>query len=157
MLSRLQAAMYLWPAWGKLNAGQVPQQILTHCLCTMIKEELPLLHAAFAQSGCHVGHLISLWHEQSFLGILHLPDVVSYVTMGLLLGPDWMLYFMLAVLHQHEHQVRQQWLDPGIVCDGLMHHVEFDLQRALPVMEGLQDKWSEELIVLLMRLPDTCL
>ncbi len=149
----LQAAIYLWPRWGRLNAGDVPQQVFSHLLGMMLKEELPLLHEVLIQSGLHVGHLVSLWHQQSFLGILNIPDVVSYITVGLLLGPDWLLYFLLALLQQQEIQVRQQWLAGGVVCDKLMRQLTFNLQKALPFMKNLQDKWSERVITMLNRLP----
>lgn len=150
----VQAAVYLWPAWGQGNAEQGPQLVLTHCLSMMLTEGLPLLHGLLMQSGLHVGHLVFLWHEQCFLGILELPNVVLYVTMGVLLGPEWQLYFMLAVLQQQEGRLRQQWLQQGMLCETFTGQLDFDIQKALPIMEELQDGWSEKIKSILVQPPN---
>ncbi len=111
----------------------------------MLREELPVLHAMLTQSGFHVGHLITLWHQQCFVGSLDMPNVILYVTMGVLLGPNWLLYFMLAVLQQQWSRLQQHWLENSTMCEALTHRLDFDVQRALPYMEKLQREWSEKL------------
>ena len=136
--------MYLWPSWGQHNSEPAIQLILSHCLNTMLREELPVLHVMLTQSGIHVGHLMTLWHQQCFVGILDMADVVVYVTMGVLLGPDWLLYFMLAVLQQQGSRLQQHWLENSSICEALMHRLDFDVQTAVPYMDRLQEKWSEK-------------
>lgn len=149
----VQAAVYLWPAWGHRIAEQGSQLMLTHCVSMMLTEELPLLHGLLMQSGLHVGHVVLLWHEQCFLGILDIPNVVLYVTMGVLLGPEWLVYFMLAVLQQQEGQLRQHCLQQGMLCEALISQLDFDIQKALPIMEELQDRWSEKIKTIFVQPP----
>ncbi len=117
----------------------------------MLREELPALHAVLTQSGFHVGHLMTLWQQQCFAGILDMPDVVVYVTMGVLLGPDWLLYFMLAVLQQQGSRLQQHWRESSNVCKALMHQLDFDVQKAVPYIERLQEKWSEKITSVLAK------
>ena len=135
----MQALLYLWPGLGQQPATQL---VLSQRFGTMLREELPVLHAVLTQSGFYVGHLVTLWHQQCFVEILDMPDVVVYVTMGVLLGPDWLLYFMLAVLQQQGSRLQQHWLGNSSICQVLMHKLDFDVQKAMPYMERLQEKWS---------------
>ncbi len=147
----LQASMYLWPGWGQHKPEPATQLVLSQCFGTMLREELPVLHAVLTQSGLHVGHLMTLWHQQCFVDILDMPDVVLYVTMGVLLGPDWLLYFMLAVLQQQGSRLQQHWLENSTICEALTHRLDFDVQKALPYMERLQEKWSEKITSVLVK------
>lgn len=143
--------MYLWPGWDQHNSEPATQLVLSQCFGTMLREELPVLHAVLTQSGFHVGHLMTLWHQQCFVEILDMPDVVLYVTMGVLLGPDWLLYFMLAVLQQQGSRLQQHWLENTTICEALTHRLDFDVQKALPYMEKLQEKWSEKITSVLVK------
>ncbi len=147
----LQASMYLWPGWGLHKSEPATQLVLSQCFGTMLREELPILHAMLTQSGFHVGHVMALWHRQCFVEILDMPDVVVYVTMGVLLGPDWLLYFMLAVLQQQGSRLQQHGLENGSICEALTHRLDFDVQKALPYMERLQEKWSEKIKYVLVK------
>lgn len=117
----------------------------------MLREELPVLHAMLTQSGFHVGHVMTLWHQQCFVQILDMPDVILYVTMGVLLGPDWLLYFMLAVLQQQGSRLQQHWQENSSICDALLHQLDFNVQEALPDMERWQEKWSEKITSVLVK------
>ena len=147
----LQTSMCLWPGWGQHKADPATQLVFSQCLNSMLREELPVLHAVLTQSGLHVGHLMTLWHQQCFVDILNMPDVVLYVTMGVLLGSDWLLYFMLAVMQQQGSRLQQHWLENSSICQGLTHRLDFDVQKAVPYMETLQEKWSEKMTSVLAK------
>ncbi|KAL0039095.1 hypothetical protein WJX77_007663 [Trebouxia sp. C0004] len=150
-LTDSQASMYLWPGWGQHNSEPAAQLVLSQCFGTMLREELPVLHAMLTQSGVHVGHFMTLWHQQCFVETLDMPDVVLYVTVGVLLGPDWLLYFMLAVLQQQGRRLQQHWVENSTICEALTHRLDFDVQKALPYMERLQAKWSEKMTSVLVK------
>ena len=141
--------MYLWPAWAK-PAGQVAHLQLGQLLGMMLQKELPLLHAALIQCGLHAGHMVSTWHQQCFVGVISMSDVVCYVTMGLILGADWLLYFMLAVLQQQEGDIRSQLVNVGSLDGWLTSGIAFDTRTAVPFMQQLQERWSDILVTYLV-------
>ena len=141
----LQVTIYLWPAWAEA-AGQAAHLQLGQLFGTMLQKELPLLHAALVQCGLHAGHMLSMWHEQCFVDIIGMSDVVCYITMGLILGADWLLYFTLAVLKQQERDIRCQLVDVGSLDGWLTSNIDFDMRVAVPFMQQLQDNWSEVIL-----------
>ena len=143
----LQAVSYLWPAWAK-PAGQAAQHLphLSQLFGMMLQKELPLLHAALVQCGLHAAHMLSMWHQQCFVDVLGISDVVCYITMGLVLGADWLLYFMLAVLQQQEKDIRHQLVSTGCLVGWLTCDIAFDIRTAVPFMQQLQETWSDVLI-----------
>lgn len=147
----LQAAAYLWPAWAE-PAEQAAQQLqLSQLLGMMLQKELPLLYAALVQCGLHAGHMLSMWHQQCFVGVISMSDVVCYITMGLILGADWLLYFMLAVLQHQEGDIRDQLVSTGSLAGWLTSETVFDLRTAIPFMQQLQETWSDLLITTLVK------
>lgn len=147
----LQAASHLWPAWEN-PTGQAAQQLLhlSQLFGMMLQKELPLLHAALVQCGLHAAHMLSMWHQQCFVGVIGMSDVVCYVTMGLILGADWLLYFTLAVLQQQEGHIRRQLVSTGCLAGWLTSDVVFDIRTAVPFMQQLQERWSDLLITSLV-------
>lgn len=117
----------------------------------MLQEELPLLHAAFLQHGLHAAHMMSMWHQQCFIGILGIPDAVCYIAMGLILGVDWMMYHMLAVLQQQDAHIKQKLLHEGTLEALLPCMAALDVQAAVPYMEYLQQRWSGLLMQFLVK------
>lgn len=147
----LQAAMYLWPALTTEAAGQATRLRLGQCLGMMLQEELPVLHAALVQCGLHAGHMVSMWHQQCFVGVTGMPNAVCYIIMGLILGADWLLYFMLAVLKQQEKEIRHHLVDVGSLNGWLTSGIVFELRIAVPFMRQMQERWSAALLPSLVK------
>ena len=143
--------MYLWPALIKEAAGQATRFRLGQCLGMMLQQELPLLHAALLQCGLHAGHMVSMWHQQSFVGVTGMPDAVCYIIMGLILGTDWLLYFMLAVLKQQEMNIRHHLLHVGSLDGWVTSSIVFEIRTAVPFMRQMQERWSETLLQSLVK------
>ena len=141
--------MYLWPAWAEA-AGKAAHLQLSQLFCMMLQKELPLLHAALVQCGLHAGHMVSMWHEQCFVDIIGMSDVVCYITMGLTLGADWLLYFMLAVMKQQERDIRHQLVHVGSLDGWLTSGIVFEIRTAVPFMQQLQERWSEVVLTCLV-------
>ena len=142
--------MYLWPAWAEA-AGKAAHLQLSQLFGMMLQKELPLLHAALVQCGLHAGHMVSIWQEQCFVDIIGMSDVVCYITMGLILGADWLLYFMLAVLKQHERDIRHQLVNAGSLDGWWTSGIDFEIRTAVPFMQQLQERWSEMILTGLAR------
>ena len=117
----------------------------------ILQKELPLLHAALVQCGLHTGHMVSMWHKQCFVDIIGMSDVVCYTTMGLILGADWLLYFMLAVLKQQEELIRYRLVNAVSLDGWLTSDMLFNIQIALPYMQQLQERWSEVVLTCLAK------
>ena len=71
-----------------------------------------------------------------------MPDAVRYIVAGLVLGADWLMYYMLAVLQQQEAHIKDQLQHVGTCEDLLPCVTAFDVEAAVPYMEYLQHKWS---------------
>ena len=121
----------------------------------LLQEELPILHAAFQRCGLHPGHVLAYWHRECCVSSMGMSDVVCYVTMGLILGADWLLYFMLAVLQQRQGTIREHLARVGMADAFLLRGVSFDIQAAVPYMQLLHLRWSETLTPLLVNPADT--
>lgn len=146
--------MYLWPALMTEAAGQATRLRLGQCLGMMLQKELPLLHAALVQCGLHAGHVVSMWHQQCFVGVSGMPDAVCYIIMGLILGADWLLYFRLAVLKQQEKDIRYHLLNVGSLDGWLTSSIVFETRTAVPFMQQMQERWSETLLQSLVKHAD---
>ena len=142
--------MYLWPAWAEA-AGQAAELQLSQLLGMMLQKELPLLHAALVQCGLHTGHMVSVWREQCFIDIIGISDVICYITMALILGVDWLLYFMLAVWKQQEEVIRYWLVNVGSLDSWMTYGIQFDIRTAVPFMQQLQERWSEVLLKRLVK------
>ena len=98
----VQAAQYLWPNWSSAVAGDEAMCQLLQQVEEAAIEQFPALVVQMTETGTSLGSFVRGCLEHCFMTMLQEREVCHYLALSLVLGPDWQLYFTLAVLHHME-------------------------------------------------------
>ncbi|CAM9204156.1 unnamed protein product [Choristocarpus tenellus] len=136
VLARLEAAL-----------GDPPLLVLASLTEDIVMEELPLLSEALRQAGWAVAPLAMRWISQCMLGVVDLPDVIAYLALAMLRGPDYQVYFVTALLQTAQARVLTS-VSSGVkdLTDLLgrgQAFENFDLPSVLDYVEGLEARHRE--------------
>ena len=95
----MQAAQYLWPKWSSAVAGDEAMCHLLQLLEEAATEQFPALVMQMTEAGTPLSSFVRGCLEHCFMTVLQEREVCHYLALSLVIGPDWQLYFTLAVLH----------------------------------------------------------
>ena len=84
---------FLWPK--KLGVGG--RLVVAHHVETILLAEDPLLFHKLVGSGVSISVVVDHWLSQVFLNVVDFPEVVNYVGLVAANGPDFVVYFCVAV------------------------------------------------------------
>ncbi|XP_037072456.1 protein broad-minded-like [Pollicipes pollicipes] len=76
-----------------------------HHMGALVEQELPGVQAALQIGRVPLSSLCAGWLRQCYLGVLSWQEVCHYVALVTCLGPDYMLYFTVAVLRHVQSAV----------------------------------------------------
>lgn len=99
-----------------------------HYIEHILKLELPLVFSAFRMSGLSPSQTCSTWIKQCFWNYLNWPEISAYMTMCLVYGIDYQVYFCVALLNYLNEK--------NNLC---LHHTYKDLQFYLRVRLSLSN------------------
>ena len=109
------AGRILWP---RLNSSKMLLGGVAHCVDLLVNCELPGVAVALRLAKIPVAMLVHLWLQQAFLNILNMPAIADFILTGLLLGPDYPVYFCVVIF---EHlQPRIEELAPSLLLGSLL-------------------------------------
>ena len=95
----MQAAQYLWPIWSSAVADDAAMCQLLQLVEEAAVEQFPALVAQMTEAGTSLNNFVRGCLEHCFMTMLQEREVCHYLALSLVMGPDWQLYFTLAVLH----------------------------------------------------------
>ena len=95
----MQAAQYLWPNWSSAVAGDEAMCHLLQLVEEAAVEQFPALVVQMTEAGTSLSSFVRGCLEHCFMTMLQEREVCHYLALSLVMGPDWQLYFILAVLH----------------------------------------------------------
>ena len=95
----MQAAQYLWPNWSSAVAGDEAMCHLLQLVEEAAVEQVPALVVQMTEAGTSLSSFVRGCLEHCFMTMLQEREVCHYLALSLVMGPDWQLYFTLAVLH----------------------------------------------------------
>ena len=95
----MQAAQYLWPNWSSAVAGDKAMCQFIQLVEEAAMEEFPALVVQMTEAGTSLSSFVRGCLEHCFMTMLQEREVCHYLALSLVMGPDWQLYFTLAVLH----------------------------------------------------------
>lgn len=95
----MQAAQYLWPNWGSAAAGDEAMCQLLQLVEEAATEQFPALVVQMTEAGTFLSSFVRGCLEHCFMTVLQEKEVCHFLALSLVMGPDWQLYFTLAVLH----------------------------------------------------------
>ncbi|KAJ3065488.1 hypothetical protein HDU98_011144 [Podochytrium sp. JEL0797] len=116
LFKNFSASCFVWPARGayysvlslreKQSGGDVSVNDLiplSYSCCSFLVElileaELPHIFSAFTLSGCTPSQMSTRWLRECFWNVLDFPEIATYLTHTLVLGPDYSIYYCIAVL-----------------------------------------------------------
>ncbi|XP_077408254.1 protein broad-minded isoform X2 [Vanacampus margaritifer] len=117
-LSCLLTSALIWPASihtsvdlpaGVAESGMSPLYWSSaHYVEMLLKDQLPLVHAAFRMSGFTPSQICIHWLTQCFWNFLDWPEICHYVCICALMGADYQVYACLAVLKHLQPLLLQQ-------------------------------------------------
>eukprot|EP00192_Tetraselmis_astigmatica_P009773 CAMPEP_0117686486 /NCGR_PEP_ID=MMETSP0804-20121206/22478_1 /TAXON_ID=1074897 /ORGANISM="Tetraselmis astigmatica, Strain CCMP880" /LENGTH=853 /DNA_ID=CAMNT_0005498187 /DNA_START=38 /DNA_END=2599 /DNA_ORIENTATION=- len=114
-LSKTPIAIYAWPAWGETVAGSAPAMMLCHLVETVAAEQMPAIVGAFRAASVSMSHILLRWMSQWLVNYLSWEDIVRYTCMVLVMGPDYIVYFMVALLRHCEFDARRHAASADLV------------------------------------------
>ncbi|CAM9355665.1 unnamed protein product [Scytosiphon promiscuus] len=130
----------------KLSRGDPPLLLLLGLVEDVLEEELPLLSAAFRNSGWAAAALAARWMRQCMLCVVDWPGVVAYLAVALLRGHDYQVYFVVALFRTAQPSVLEA-ASKGLDLTALLGNGEalesFDLSESLRFTEELEVRHRE--------------
>jgi len=114
-LTHSPASVYLWPAWGEAVAGSRPAMMICHIVETVACEQMPGLAGAFSAAHVSISHILLRWLSHGFLNYLHWEDILHFTCLKLVMGPDYIIYFLVALLRHCESEARQHAAQADLV------------------------------------------
>ncbi|XP_049613503.1 protein broad-minded [Syngnathus scovelli] len=117
-LSSLLTSALIWPASVHASVD-LPSRVAesgmpplywcsAHYVEMLLKEQLPLVHAAFRMSAFTPSQICIHWLTQCFWNFLDWPEICHYVCICVLMGADYQVYACLAVLKHLQPLLLQQ-------------------------------------------------
>ncbi|KAJ3208291.1 hypothetical protein HDU67_006913 [Dinochytrium kinnereticum] len=111
--SKFAAAMFLWPHFSlsvRSNAddlGGIPliYSCSSHLVEAILGEELPSLFSAFTLSGCTPSQITQRWMREWYWNVLDFPEIINHLTLNLVCGVDYHIYFCIALLKHLERPI----------------------------------------------------
>ena len=98
----------LAPHWAGLHSMascNAVQTAVAHMVELVLRAEAPMLVSAFVREACCPQQVVVTWMSQAYLNVLNFPDVARYLLLCLLCGPDWQVYFAVAVLTANQDRI----------------------------------------------------
>ena len=124
----------LWPRLSPATLAGI-----SYCVSSLLPEELPALASALHLAHLPVASLLRPWLGQSFLRVLPLRAVTDFFLSCLLLGPDYTVYYCLALLTHLQPSFLQE--GSGLLLSRLLSRPVrgFNPGAHLALMDRLRD------------------
>jgi len=136
--------------WAARTNGTSAHRLLTwvgHWANRLIEIEFPNLHSSFTFSGFPIGVITQLWLEQCFLNYLKLESILSWLISVIVLGPDYSIYMVVAILKYIEKDIINAQIDQGLSRFLKLEGIEgFDFCDHFDFMKSLQAKYSNTIL-----------
>ena len=150
-LSRSPVAAYVWPAWGESVAGSLPAILVCHMVETIATEQMPGLAGAFAAASVSMSHIVMRWVSQEFVNYLSWEDIVRFVSLILVMGPDYIVYYMVALLRHLETSARRHAASADLVPWILQSQLgSFRLPQYLGYIQNLEAEYKAYVLPAMM-------
>ncbi|XP_046395138.1 protein broad-minded-like isoform X2 [Ischnura elegans] len=109
-LLRLQVAPFLWVTLGENSVSEpIGKNHVNDHLVLLIEQielvlsvEVPKVFAAFQLSSGSLAVLVHQWVSQCFWNVLEWTEVKNFLCMSIIHGPDYIVYFFVAILFHLE-------------------------------------------------------
>ena len=131
----------LWPRLSPATLAGI-----SYCVSSLLPGELPALASALHLAHLPVAALLRPWLGQSFLRLLPLQQVADFFLSSLLLGPDYTVYYCLALLTHLQTSVLQE--GSGLLLSRLLSRPVrgFNPGAHLALMDRLRDCHRGEIL-----------
>lgn len=104
--------------WAARTNGTSAHRLLTwvgHWTNRLVEIEFPNLHSSFTFSGFPIGVITQLWLEQCFLNYLKIESILSWLISVIVLGPDYSIYMVVALLKYIEKDIINAQIDQVMI------------------------------------------
>ena len=93
-LTTTLAGKILWP---RLSSSKAVLAGIGHCVDVVVNKELPAVAVALRLAKINVAMVVHLWLQQAFFNVLDINAFADFLLTGLLLGPEYPVYFCVAI------------------------------------------------------------
>ncbi|MPC60318.1 Protein broad-minded [Portunus trituberculatus] len=114
-LGGLVAGAVLWPALAdslshtyKILPGEMVLAGIIHNVQLIVSIEIPTLYMALEANDMCLWSVLGEWVRCVFLGVLPWSEVCHYLVLVLLLGPDYTIYFLVALVKHLQDTIIKQ-------------------------------------------------
>ncbi|RDD47429.1 Protein broad-minded [Trichoplax sp. H2] len=82
--------------------------IICHEIDRVLQLELPLVHSAFLMAGYPVSQICQHWLRQMFWNFLDWQEICYYLSICIILGADYQVYFCISILRHLQDNIIEQ-------------------------------------------------
>eukprot|EP01135_Chromosphaera_perkinsii_P002306 Nk52_evm92s221 gene=Nk52_evmTU92s221 len=121
-----------------------------HCIETILCKELPLVASAFRVSGLAPAQIATQWVRQCFINFLEWRDIELYISLSVLQGVDYQVYFCLAVIRHIQKEILQHAQTQDLVFFLRTEPIKgFNGYKEIVFMQRLADKYRASVLDIL--------
>lgn len=140
-MGRLKSSKFLPSKMTKSNTHPM-YTILCHSVTLIMQIEYPQLFAAFELSNCSPSQICMKWLRQCFLNYLDYEDILIYLTTSAVMGIDYPIYYILAVLIHMQASILSHAQNGDLIFFLLQEPIhDFNVFAYFEMMKGLEKKY----------------
>ncbi|KAJ8326199.1 hypothetical protein QVD99_002342 [Batrachochytrium dendrobatidis] len=114
-----------------------------HLVEYILSDELPMISSAFMLSGCTPTQMCQRWFRECFWTILPFSEITNYITISLVFGIDYHIYFAIALIRHVREQILVATRDHTLIefmNDGQQIGKGFMVCECMEYMHALRDR-----------------